>query len=285
MSTATTTDDVIRKHYREVAEKYGLGSNSTMEDETIRDGELRLIAAFVAGLGRVSKRVLDLGCGNGYALEMLHRSHPRHRYTGVDFSTDLLALARRRDLGKTALVQGDVRALPFADASFDAVYSERCLINILDQQGQHQGVREVHRVLRPGGLFLMIECFTDGLDRMNRARQDCGLPDIPEAYHNKYFDKPAFLRTVAPLFEIVDLERATGGKGRGFVPNFLSTHYFISRVLYPAVLKGELVRNAEFVKFFSFLPPIGEYAPLQAYLLKKKGGGAKKAAKKGKRRP
>jgi ubiquinone/menaquinone biosynthesis C-methylase UbiE len=263
-------DDAIQKHYREQAQKHGLSGTSTMEDETVRARELEMLAQFVGAMAKGRRmQVLDLGCGNGYALEQLEREHPRQNFTGVDFSEELLALAQKRKL-RAKLQQGDARQLPFADASFDVVYTERCLINIMDWEGQQRGLREVYRVLKPGGTYLMIECFTDALDRLNRARQDCGLAPIPPASHNYYFERERFMAAIAPHFDVVDLKRIKGRGGYEFSSNFLSTHYFISRVLYPAVLKGELVRNAEFVKFFSFLPPIGDYAPLQALALKRK---------------
>jgi ubiquinone/menaquinone biosynthesis C-methylase UbiE len=275
-----SSDDAIQKHYREQAQKHGLSGTSTMEDETVRTRELEMLAQFVGAMAKGRRmQVLDLGCGNGYALEHLEREYPRQNFTGVDFSEELLALAQKRKL-RAKLQQGDARQLPFPDASFDFVYSERCLINIMDWEGQQRGLREVHRVLKPGGTYLMIECFTDALDRLNRARQDCGLPPIPPASHNYYFERERFMAAIEPQFDVLDLKRIKGIGGYQFYSNFLSTHYFISRVLYPAVLKGELVRNAEFVKFFSFLPPIGEYAPLQALALRRKAAPAQRRRSK-----
>jgi hypothetical protein len=41
-------------------------------------------------------------------------------------------------------------------------------------------------------------------------------------------------------------------------------------VLHPLLTKGEWIRNTEFVSFFSFLPPIGNYAPVQSLVFKKR---------------
>ena len=272
----TSNDELIRDHYKQQAEKHGTSSRSTMEDEIIRQRELEVIDKFLGAASRASRKkklkVLDLGCGNGYALELARQSHPGNHYWGLDFSEDLLAVARGRKLPHCDLRMGDARALPYEQGLFDVVYSERCLINILDWQGQEKALREIHRVLKPGGYYLMIECFTDGRDNNNLARRQLGLPDIPEAYHNKYIDKELFLAAVKGHFEVVEpqsLDRYA--RGFQFRSNFLSSHYFVARVLYPAVLKGELVRNSEFIKFFSFLPPIGNYSAIQAYFLRKKG--------------
>lgn len=267
-------DELIREHYRQQAEKHGASSRSTMEDEIVREREVELIVQFLGATARASKKkargVLDLGCGNGHTLEAVRRCHPANRYSGLDFSEELLARARARKLPGCELRLGDARALPYKDGSFDAVYTERCLINILDWDGQKKALSEIRRVLRPGGYYLMIECFTDGLENNNRARRELGLPDIQEAYHNRYIDKELFLAAVQKGFAVVPPESLDRhARGYAFRGNFLSSHYFVSRVLYPAVLKGELARNSEFIKFFSFLPPVGNYSPIQAYVLKR----------------
>jgi ubiquinone/menaquinone biosynthesis C-methylase UbiE len=283
MKTPTTSaDELIRGHYRQQAEKHGASPTSTMEDEIVRERELELIVHFLTATAKASRkksrRILDLGCGNGYALEAVRRAHPANRYSGLDFSEELLALARARKLPGCELHLGDARALPYKDGSFDLVYSERCLINILDWDGQKKALSEIHRVLRPGGHYLMIECFTDGLENNNRARHELGLPDIPAAYHNRYIEKEPFLAAIEGRFAAVEAKSLDRhARGYHFCGNFLSSHYFVSRVLYPAALKGELVRNSEFIKFFSFLPPAGNYAAIQAYFLEKGRGRASAA--------
>ena len=103
---------------------------------------------------------------------MVRRAHPGNHYCGLDFSEELLAVARARELSGCDLRLGDARTLPYEAGSFDVVYSERCLINILDWDGQRKALNEIGRVLRPGGYYLMIECFTDGLENNNRARRE-----------------------------------------------------------------------------------------------------------------
>jgi SAM-dependent methyltransferase len=92
--------------------------------------------------------VLDAGCGTGGLLANLRSAAWR---VGVEISPEGIRRARTR--GLTALVQGSVAALPFADDSFDAVVS----IDVLCHSGvvERQAVEETARVLRPGGLFLV----------------------------------------------------------------------------------------------------------------------------------
>jgi ubiquinone/menaquinone biosynthesis C-methylase UbiE len=263
-----THDQLILEHYKEVAGKFGASSRSSMEDDFVREKEIEWIKNALRVLqdrNHSEMKVLDLGCGNGFVLQSLARLYPSCRFWGMDFSEDLLSIARARNLADVQFSLGDARHLLFADAQFDLVYTERCLINILEPREQIAAVREIGRVLRPGGHYLMIECFTDGLEHNNKARSDCGLPAINEAYHNKYFEKAALLNEIDGLFtpaEMSELER----NSFQFHSNFLSSYYFVSRVLYPAITKEIVVRNSEVAKFFSFLPPIGNYSPIQAFL-------------------
>jgi ubiquinone/menaquinone biosynthesis C-methylase UbiE len=264
----TPQDQLIRQHYKEVAGKYGASSRSSMEDDVVREKEIEWIRNTLRILQdrqQSALNVLDLGCGNGFVLQGLSELYPSCHFWGLDFSEDLLTIAQARNLPNVKLSQGDARNLLLAEDSFDFVYSERCLINILDAEEQMAALHEIARILKPGGHYLMIECFTDGLEDNNRARADCGLPSIKQAYHNRYFEKSAFLREINGLFtraELSELERSSFH----FHSNFLSSYYFVSRVLYPTIAKGDVVRNSEVAKFFSFLPPIGNYSPVQAFL-------------------
>jgi ubiquinone/menaquinone biosynthesis C-methylase UbiE len=267
----TSTDEVILAHYRQIAETFGASPRSTMEDDFVREKEVDWILAYRNLLSRRNKRplhILDSGCGNGHTLEKLCSNAASDFVTGLDFSEELLNIARGRELPNCTLVRGDVRHLPFDDETFDYVYTERCLINVLDPQEQIEAMRDIARVLKTGSDYLMIECFTDGLANNNKARADCGLPPIPEAHHNRYFEKDSVFGTVRNIFDIVNVQEFSDD-----VPlcsNFLSSYYFTARVLYPSLLHNtEVVRNSEVAKFFSFLPPMGNYSPIQAFVLRK----------------
>lgn len=258
------SDDLLRRHYREEADRWGESPFSTMDDEIIRARETDLVLKFVDALGRSPLRIGDIGCGNGYTLQLLTRHWPGHRYWGVDFTRELLDIARSRGLVNCEFIEGNASSLEFDDSFFDAVYTQRCLINILDWEGQKAALGEIHRALKPGGHYLMIECFTDGLLNNNRARRECGLTELKQANHNSYLDKELLLQAVEGRFSVIEPDRL----GAGLPPsNFLSSHYFVARVLHALVTKGEQTKNTEFVKFFSFLPPIGNYSPIQAFVL------------------
>jgi ubiquinone/menaquinone biosynthesis C-methylase UbiE len=106
--------------------------------------------------------VLEAGCGIGTdAVEFARASA---RYTGLDFSPTALDLARRRfalEGLEARLVEGSVTALPFPERSFDLVYSNGVLHHVEDTQ---RAIREVHRVLRPGGTALVMLYHRDSLN-------------------------------------------------------------------------------------------------------------------------
>lgn len=88
-------------------------------------------------------RVLDVGCGTGWFTRQL-AALPGLQVTGIDLDADSLAFARSRDARSTYLL-ADALALPFADNSFDQVFSVAALCFTTDWQ---KAVSEIVRVTR-----------------------------------------------------------------------------------------------------------------------------------------
>lgn len=96
-------------------------------------------------------RVLDLATGTGDFAVALAR--PGRTVVGADFCLDMLAGARRKDPG-ARLSAGDAMALPFPDGTFDAVTIAFGVRNFADLPA---GLSEMRRILRPGGLAVILE--------------------------------------------------------------------------------------------------------------------------------
>lgn len=94
--------------------------------------------------------ILDAGCGTGGNLEWLARYAGDGRIIGIDLISTALEFCRERNHER--LVQASATDLPFADCSFDLVTSFDVLVQIPGRDADRQAMREMFRVLKPGGL-------------------------------------------------------------------------------------------------------------------------------------
>ncbi len=257
--------DEIKEHYIKQAKEYGLSKKSTMKDVNTREKEVEVILKYLKILAEQieNPKILELGCGNGYTAEQIIKRLDLKNYTGVDFCEDFVKLANQRNLSNVKFQTGNVLSLNFEDSSFDIVFTERCLINLDSWDKQKGSLDEIRRILKLGGYFIMIEAFTDGLENLNEARNTLGLESVPQPFHNIFFDKEKFLDFIKSKFQLYEDDLS--------VINFLSSYYFGSRVMYPALIAGkkDLVYNNKFVEFFRYIPSYGNYCSIQCYILKK----------------
>ena len=115
----------------------------------------RHIPACIESLHVPGKQVLEIGLGEGSESELLIRAGAR--WTGIDLTSESVDRVRTRltlrDLPYQDLRQGSVLDLPFADESFDVVFSHGVLHHVPDIR---QAQREIRRVLRPGGELVIM---------------------------------------------------------------------------------------------------------------------------------
>lgn len=273
--SSTSDEDDVRRYYQEQAETLGLSPGSTMANRFVREKEIEAILATLAAIAADMERhtrVLEVGCGNGTLLERLNDAGYRD-VVGTDVLDDFVALASSRGL-PFEIRQADVRKLPFDEGSFDVVVSERVLVNLMDEAHQRDGLAEIRRVLRRDGYAVLIEAFEDGLQNLNEARAELGLPPTPMSPQNRWFKPGELERSTSGLFTPVS---EIGGR-QVTARNFLSTHYFVSRVLHALLLSLREalpdgfhgpVRNTHFVRLLSSaLPAHGNYASIQFVCLR-----------------
>jgi SAM-dependent methyltransferase len=94
------------------------------------------------------ERVMDLGCGSGDSVDLFRALKPDVHWVGVDIEDSAEVSGRTR--ADAQFVTFDGRRLPFEDASFDLVYCKQVLEHV---EHSHELLREVARVLKPGGSF------------------------------------------------------------------------------------------------------------------------------------
>ncbi|RWE02297.1 methyltransferase domain-containing protein [Mesorhizobium sp.] len=109
----------------------------------------------VEGLSLKGKTILDIGCGAGGITLYLAVRHGAARATGFDVEGPVIEAARRGAMLKglqdrVSFVQAPPGPLPFANASFDVVFSKDALLHVRDKEALFA---EIFRVLKPGGVF------------------------------------------------------------------------------------------------------------------------------------
>ncbi|QCB94486.1 class I SAM-dependent methyltransferase [Cellulomonas shaoxiangyii] len=116
---------------------------------------INLYERTIDGVDLTGRDVLEVGSGRGGGSAYVARTHGPRSVVGLDFSAAAVDLSRRhRTAPGLTFVHGDAQAMPFPDASFDAVLnveSSHCYPSLPAFLG------EVRRVLRPGGVLLLAD--------------------------------------------------------------------------------------------------------------------------------
>ena len=123
-----------------------------------RGSDGRYMAAIEAAVRNLNVQptdtVLDAACGTGMTTRRLLASGCR--VTGLDLSIESLNWLRDRTAGQTLrVVQGDLTRLPFNDGSFDRVLCANALQQLHESDQRASAVRELARVLKPGGRIVV----------------------------------------------------------------------------------------------------------------------------------
>ncbi|GLI47655.1 MAG: methyltransferase domain-containing protein [Candidatus Methanomethylophilus sp.] len=106
-------------------------------------------------IGLEPKEILDVGTGTGAIALLL--AELGHNVTGVDFSREMMEVARKKALDSSSSIrflEGDVENLRFEDATFDCVTGRYVLWTMTNPE---KAVREWVRVVKPGGMIVIID--------------------------------------------------------------------------------------------------------------------------------
>jgi SAM-dependent methyltransferase len=105
-----------------------------------------------------ARRILEAGSGNGFNTLHLARRHPQRRFVGIDLTSQHVASAREAAGGMENLeyAQGNYELLPFSDGAFDVAFGVETFCQTAQMR---RALAEMHRVLRPGGRLVVVDCF------------------------------------------------------------------------------------------------------------------------------
>lgn len=203
----------VREMFDSIAPRYDL-TNRVMSFG--RDQSWRKRAAALTETGS-EHIVLDCACGTGRLAEALLKQGTGH-VVGLDFSPEMLQLAAKRVHG-ARYVLSDISALPFPDKHFDAATIGFGLRNLADP---NRGLREMARVLRPGGRLVVLEAvrpsgvFAPVLDRSLKLWVGATLPRLgrrlsTHSYAYRYLSET--VRTYATAEDVAEWFRQVGLNG------------------------------------------------------------------------
>jgi len=257
----------IDAHYTEEAKNHGDSPLSTMPEQLVRELETKVILDTMRSITRLGrwkgKTFLDYGCGNGYTLSLIGQEFPELSRYGYEPNGDMLRLASKHAIMLPSLSKDQI----------DILLCQRCLINLSGWNEQAEILCKLHDALVPGGFILLLECWESGIARLNVAREQLGLSPIKPAAWNIYLPNEPFDTLMAKLGlqenpSVHDLGCDMGLFGCN--RHFLSTHSFVSRVLYPAITRTDLTPGALVVQFLTnALPATTGYGRIEARLFRK----------------
>jgi len=251
--------DLVTKRYFEEAQQRELSLKSTMPDSNTRRLEIENILKYI----NENDSCIEIGCGNGAASIEISKIKTLD-LTSIDDNEEMIKLAKKQPTneikGKIQFQRLNVLNLDFQE-THDTIFSIRCIVNLMIWEDQKKALQKMAKAVKKGGKLILLEAFSDGLDELNQARKELGLENIPPAYHNLHLNK----ELVIPHLQENNMNLIKED-------NFLSSYYFGSRILYPALAKAnnvEIVKNSKIDKFFSYFAPIGNFSHIKILAFQK----------------
>jgi SAM-dependent methyltransferase len=220
----------IREHW----EKAGVVS---LKDGNLRNLEIDSIVGvlneFVSGKDQL--KLADFGCGDGLDTEKF--SKLVNHTIGYDYSSEMLLRAKKFENETLKFSQLDLLTDEISQMC-DIAISKRCIINLGSWENQSKSLRKIGDSIKPGGLYIMLECFVEGLDEINIHRSKARLPKLEMPFHNTYLNYEGTIDFLKKDFEVIrEID--------------FSTYYFLTRCLLPT-LSGEINDEADSkMKFLS----------------------------------
>jgi len=229
----------IKAHWRDWAIAHGKDLRATTKTSTVKDVEVdALCRAFRRVRDDINQEltVLEVGSGNGQNCLRLAHEFPHFQFTGFDYVEEMVAAANSLKLeqglsdSRIRFYQDDIVNPVSLNASYDIIFTDRCLINLNTTKHQLDAISLLFGHLNPYGHLVMIENSQQTYANQNRARELLGLPPRTPAEFNLFFDDEVILKHLSDLgFNILDID------------DFVSLHDFFLYVLVPLLNDNQIL--------------------------------------------
>lgn len=166
---------------------------------------------------RKPKRVLDVGCGNGFSTKIYARKFPQIEFIGLDYSEKMISYAKKEPIANCSFIVGDILELDsFPSGEFEIVTTQRCVQNLPDYESQFKAINNLRAKKSIDGVLLLMECSRDGVAQLNNLRMKLRMKPIENImpWHNNFIADPKIVVDFGAIVEY-----------------FSSTYMFMTRII------------------------------------------------------
>ncbi|WP_424356709.1 class I SAM-dependent methyltransferase [Methanocella sp. MCL-LM] len=143
-----------------------------------REKKLRQLEIEISQI-KPGDRVLEIGCGTGtLTLAAKERVGPSGEMSAIDIAPEMVAKARQKAMRKGAdisIKEGSIASIPFPENHFDAVMCSFMIFH-MPEDVRRKGLKEIYRVLKPGGHFIAID--TEPVEKLTPELQENGFTGV-----------------------------------------------------------------------------------------------------------
>jgi ubiquinone/menaquinone biosynthesis C-methylase UbiE len=228
---------MINKDATELKNRYEafaqtLDYKTTATDYQLRELEIDTACEYLYD----EAKTLDVGCGLGYAV-IQYASRFKLEAHGIDYANNMIKGAKELLeenqfplRGTVNFKEASVLELPYPENYFDVVTSSRCLMALLDWELQKKALIEIHRVLKPNGVLVLMEGTFEGLKKLNGMREKFELetiaPDGRDRLFTLKFHEQELLEFTKPFYCLERTKR-------------FGMYYFLTRIVQPLLVAPE----------------------------------------------
>lgn len=237
---------IIRKNYWNLRadSTFSAGSN----DKFLDSYETNFLIKFIK---KKDNYILDIGCGNGLFLKNISKNKKYKKLIGIDYARKMIENAKKFGIKNSEFYELEINKcldlLKFTDIKFDLIFTKRALINLDSNREQIKAINNISNLLKKGGRLICCESSQTSLDNINFFRKKLHLKKIIKPWHNVYFKDSLIINKNFQKLKV-----------KSIYP-FLSTWYFVSRVVNAALAKKlkKNPNNNDFLSKISYQLPQG----------------------------